>query len=207
MTWAWPYAAATVFAALLLPATSAIAHGPISGVNEFYDGALHTLYAPAHLFCVLALGLRLGQRWHTEVPYAVAAFLAALGVGLTAGLHAPPGDLATVLLAGSAVLGLLIAAQRPLPTGVHTLLAATAGLALGLDCGREAARTTNPWMILAGNGVGIVLPYCYALAFADGFNKRHWQRVGVRILGSWISASALLILALSMGAVSKTTPG
>lgn len=37
----------------------------------------------------------------------------------------------------------------------------------------------------------------FAGGIADVFSKKPWQRVGLRILGSWLAASSLLVLALT----------
>ena len=34
--------------------------------------------------------------------------------------------------------------------------------------------------------------------FISMHSKRSWQRIGVRIVGSWIAASAILVLALRL---------
>jgi F0F1-type ATP synthase assembly protein I len=34
------------------------------------------------------------------------------------------------------------------------------------------------------------------MGFADYFNKKPWQLIGLRVLGSWLAASALMVLAL-----------
>jgi hypothetical protein len=51
---------------------------------------------------------------------------------------------------------------------------------------------------LLGSGLGICFLFLYPLAFADYFGDRNWQKIGVRIVGSWVAASAILVLALSL---------
>jgi hypothetical protein len=49
--------------------------------------------------------------------------------------------------------------------------------------------------MLVGTGLGA----CFALAVVVVCTSRltrEWQRIGVRILGSWMAASAILVLAL-----------
>jgi len=38
------------------------------------------------------------------------------------------------------------------------------------------------------------------MVFADWFGKRSWQRIGLRVLGSWAAASSLLVLSLAFAA-------
>jgi urease accessory protein len=48
---------------------------------------------------------------------------------------------------------------------------------------------------LAGTALGACLALAIIAACASRL-RRSWQRVGMRIVGSWIAASAILVLAL-----------
>ena len=63
--------------------------------------------------------------------------------------------------------------------------------------GREKTAT------LLGTGIGLYLLQIYPMALADYCNKKPWQRIGIRIIGSWIAAISFLVLAL---AISPNTP-
>jgi urease accessory protein len=99
-----------------------------------------------------------------------------------------------VLLAVAVALGAMVAAawsSKPLVW----LLAAIAGAALALDSPPQAVTITEAYATLAGTTAGacamlVVVSAVAAHADAD------WQRLGVRILGSWIAASAILVLAV-----------
>jgi hypothetical protein len=39
------------------------------------------------------------------------------------------------------------------------------------------------------------------MGVADYLKERTWQTIGVRIMGSWITASALLVLSLSLSSL------
>jgi hypothetical protein len=70
-----------------------------------------------------------------------------------------------------------------------------AGLALGLDSPPQAISIADATTALIGTG----LAACLALAIVVTVTSRltrGWQRIGPRILGSWIAASAILVLAL-----------
>ncbi len=78
------------------------------------------------------------------------------------------------------------------------LVAALSGFLLGLDSAQDVMVGKAKFFSLLGSGLGVCFLFTYALAFADYFGDRNWQKIGVRIVGSWVAASAILVLALSM---------
>ncbi|WP_405243388.1 HupE/UreJ family protein [Lentisalinibacter salinarum] len=193
-----PKAALLLAAALgVLPAT-AHAHSPVEGMNEFYNGVLHPLLVPAHVLLILATGLFLGQRGPRENRLALPAFLLAAAAGLAlAGSPMAPDTVRALLLAGTMAIGLLIAVGRRAPLPLYPAAGAFAGLFLGLDSTPEALEGRERILALVGTGVGLNLWLIYACGIADLFSKKPWQRIGLRILGSWVAASSLLVLALT----------
>jgi hypothetical protein len=76
-----------------------------------------------------------------------------------------------------------------------SLLAAIAGAVLALDSPPQAVRIAEAYATLAGTAVGACAMLVVVAALA-GHANADWQRLGVRILGSWIAASAILVLAV-----------
>jgi urease accessory protein len=183
--------------ALLLPA-SALAHSPIKGINSFYNGLLHPVLVPAQLLFLLALGLLLGRQEPQRIQASILAFLAATVAGLAAAGFDISIDAETALLVGAASAGLLVAADPRLPGLGCLVISVVSGLLIGLDSPQQELAGKERFAALFGSGIGIYLLVLYAVALADAFRKRHWQRVGVRVIGSWLAASALLVLALSL---------
>jgi urease accessory protein len=188
-------------AAPLLAATAAEAHAPAgSSLGGFYGGVLHPLLVPAHLLALGALALLLGQRWLAQAEAALPAFVAGLAAGLAIAARGWPAaaSVAVAPVAAAALLGLLVAASPPLPRALTAALAAACGLAVGLDSAPDAAASTREAALsLAGTGVGA----CAALLIVAGVASgavRPWQRVGVRVAGSWAAAISLLVLALAL---------
>ena len=114
-------------------------------MSGLIGGLLHPLALPAHILALLALGLLIGQQRGRLVP--LAAFFAGLLAGLSALAFAvATTSAANVLLAATAVSGLLVALARPLPVFVSAPLAAIAGscartgLAAHRDCDRGRRR-------------------------------------------------------------------
>ena len=182
--------------ALALIAEPALAHPPPLGIPGFSGGFLHPLFVPAHLLAVLGLGLLAGQQaphWGRAVPGAyIIALLVGLGV-LTLGVVPRGADLAVLALA--VMSGGLLALARPLPEGAGGALAATTGLAIGLGSPPEVISLRAANLMLIGTGFGGTILLVVVVEAASRLT-RTWQRVGGRILGSWIAASAILVLAL-----------
>ncbi len=186
-----------VFCLLLFSPGLLWAHTPIKNVASFYNGFLHPFLVPAHLLTILALGFLFGQRGTSKVEPAILIFLGATVSGLVAmGYFGLLLDVETLLLLAAIVLGLLVAFKFDLPLPMYWALAALTGLMLGLDSIQDAYSGRQKMAALLGSGVGIYLGLLYAAVFAQRLQKHHWQQTLIRILGSWIAASALLTLTL-----------
>jgi urease accessory protein len=100
-----------------------------------------------------------------------------------------------VLLAAAAIVGVLVAAAWVPPRPVGWLLAAFAGVALALDSPPQALTIAQGNATLVGTALGACAALI-AVSLVAGCASRPWQQLGVRILGSWIAASAILVLAV-----------
>ena len=157
-------------------------------------GLLHPLLVPMHVMAVLALALLIGQQgWgRSAVAVYVAAVLA--GIAAIAGAFVPVRADES-LLALAAFAGLLVALAWPLPRGLGWVLAAALGAALALDSPPESISLREANLTLAGTALGLTIALMLLVLGASRL-RLGWQRVGARILGSWIAASAILVLAL-----------
>ena len=193
-----PLAGGLAGAILLLPGI-ALAHSPIPGIGGFYNGLLHPLLVPAHLLALVALGLWLGQQALPGIQGALLSFSLLLLAGLVLALFAPPGGgVRTSLLLGCALgVGLLVAAAWPLPRSATAAVAGVVALLVGLDSAPEAAGTRARLIVLAGVGVGVHLLLLNVVALTS-YAQKPWLKLGVRVLGSWSAASALMVLALAL---------
>jgi urease accessory protein len=163
-------------------------------MSGLIGGLLHPLAVPAHVLALLAIGLLIGQQRGRLAPLAV--FFAGLVAGLAALAFAvATTSAANVLLAAAAVIGLLVAVARPLPLLVSGPFAAIVGVALGLDSPPTTIAIAAAVAMLIGTGIGAGLAVAIVAA-GTSYLTRAWQQIGVRILGSWIAASAILVLAL-----------
>jgi hydrogenase/urease accessory protein HupE len=181
---------------LLMPCV-VFAHSPIKGLNDFYNGVLHPALVPAHLLCLLVLGLFLGQKDPKEVQLPLQIFLASTVIGLLVSNLASGLNLELVLLIGAAIIGLMTATSLPLPASVYSITAIYIGLAVGLDSAQETLTGMARVKALLGSGIGIVICLGASLMLAECFSNKPWQRIAIRVFGSWAAASAILVLSLS----------
>ncbi len=194
---------------LALPGT-ALAHSPIKGLGDFYNGILHPLFVPAQVLLVVALGLLIGQRGVARQLPAVVAYALAVFTGLVltgAWLRTSLQGLELAILGAALVLALLVVVARPLPRPLVVLLAAGTGLLLGLDSLQEGSSGRARAVALFGSGISLYLLLLYPMALAERFEGHRWLRIGTRVLGSWISASALLVLALALSPLKPAERG
>ena len=181
----------------LLPGL-AWAHSPIKGLDNFYAGLLHPVFVPAHLLSILVLGVLLGQQGAQRVQVAIVACLVALLVGLAASVPAAEISVEVPLLAFAAVSGALVALALPLPVPAIAALGGVVTLLVGVDSAQEGLSGRGWLAAMLGSAISAYLLLLYAMVFAEWFGRREWQRIGLRILGSWAAASALLVLSLAL---------
>jgi hydrogenase/urease accessory protein HupE len=183
---------------LWLMAPVALAHSPIKGLDSFYAGVLHPVFVPAHVMSVLVLGILIGQQGVKPLQLAVMAFLLSVGGGLiVTGLY-PEVQVGSPLLAVAALVAVLVAWCRPMPQPVYAVVAVVLGMLLGMDSVQSELTGRARWAALLGSGIAIYLLTLYAMVFAEYFSRHAWQRIGLRVIGSWIAAAALLVLSLRL---------
>jgi urease accessory protein len=172
---------------------TASAHS-VYGITGFAGGLLHPLVVPAHILAVSALALLIGQQhWPYRVPAAYVVFVLA-GLGAIA-LAYVPAAAELSLLGLAALAGVLLALARPMPPVLGIAVAAAIGLAQALDSPPEAISLTDANLALAGTAMGSAV-LLIVLTWLASRLRREWQRIGVRIVGSWMAASAILVLVL-----------
>jgi hydrogenase/urease accessory protein HupE len=163
-------------------------------IDALISGLLHPLLVPSHALALLALGLLIGRQ-NRRIACSV-VFAIALAGGLVALAQAfTPTQAGSVVLATGALNGLLLALAFPIPTPVCMLLVAIAGAALGLDSPPHVISLTTATLMLVGTEIGACMVLAVVTACAARLT-REWERIGVRIVGSWIAASSILVLAL-----------
>jgi hydrogenase/urease accessory protein HupE len=191
----------TIAAATLIGA-AAHAHGTLPGSGGFYAGALHPVLTLEHLLLLVALGLLLGRGSGAPAKAPLLALAAAVAAGLAlgpVGLAGPAVPLG--ILTGATLAGAGIAAGARLRSPALVALAAAAGLATGLDTGMPPAGVVA-WVPYAGVFLGVFLIVLNAAAAAVACRPPYG--VAVRVAGSWIAATAVMVLALHVRGMGGT---
>jgi urease accessory protein len=190
-------ATAALAAVLFALPVLASAHTPIEGVGDFYGGMLHPLVVPTHLLLLIGLGLLIGQNGIRHAESALPSFGLGLMLGLSsAGLGYNDPMPAPLLLAAAVVPGLLLAASWSLPVASLAVGATAVGLLVGMDSAPETVPVRDRAMALAGVALTALLLVLYLLG-ATAWLTRPWQRIGLRIVGSWIAAISILSMAFA----------
>jgi urease accessory protein len=166
-------------------------------IGAFVDG-LTQFFLPTHLLAVVALGLLAGQDAKRFPVAAVAAYafgLAAGSVLIAAAVREQ--NTGPVLLAVAALAGIAVAIARPVPRAVQALSACLTGGAVALNTPPQAI--TIPSAVAAQTGAAIAAFAMLTIVVMIGMRARGaWHRIGLRVVGSWIAASAILVLALRL---------
>lgn len=182
-----------------------MAHVGATGGSDLYAGALHALSAPAQVLAFAAIGL-LGGQQAARTQSMLVLFCVALVAGTLASITAvAPQALVPLELVIAATLGALVAAAWTLPATMLQSLAALGGLGLGWASGVQVGPETNRWLFAAGVGLAGLAVSTYCLMAADYLLRRNagWMRIAVRVAGSWITAIAILVLAITIGMALK----
>ena len=183
-------------AIVLLTPHAAVAHPPVFGIGGFPGGLLHPLFVLPHVMSIIALGLLIGRQ--ARPALSILAFVGGLAAGCIA-IAMAYGSIHSTLyvLALAVVIGLLIALARPLPLLVCAALSAVAGFAIAFDSPPDAITINEAILMQLGTFLAASL-YLAAIIAIASLLDRDWQRIGMRIVGSWFAASAILVLAVRL---------
>jgi len=173
------------------------AHLVTTGLGPVYDGVAHLALSPADLALVVAVvflaamrGARHGRWLLALLP---AAWLAGGVIGLSFPVNASPG---WAIGLSFLVVGALVAADRNLPLPVVMGLATILGTYHGFLTGAALAATSSARLELTGEWVALVVVVTLIAGLVVSL-RAFWARVVVRVLGSWIAATGLLLIGWS----------
>lgn len=188
---AWGTGAALGIGTLLRP-FDAEAHLVTTGMGPVYDGIGHLLLTPEDLVPVVAFALFAGLRGAAQGRRAMFLLPAAWLAGGFVGLRLSADPAFPVPAISFLILGTFVAADLRLPAIGVAALAVALGLIHGFLNG--AALRQGP----GGPGlIGIMAALFVLVALASAFVvslERPWARIAVRVAGSWVAASGLLLL-------------
>jgi urease accessory protein len=190
----------TTFALIAAPAAQA--HLMNTGFGPFYDGLMHFLITPEDLLPVVALALFAGLQGPALGRIVLFALPLAWLTGSIAGLLDIPRFTVSVMMTLATIaLGILLAADKPLPPALIASIAILLGLLHGSADGSEIARRHSSEIITAGVAIAICI-IVSLLAGQAASIKVGWARVALRVVGSWIAAIGILMLGWSLRVTS-----
>ncbi len=188
--------AIAVLAVMLFP-QPAWAHLVTTGLGPVFDGIGHLFLTVEDLLPVLAITLFAGLRGRDAgrgVLFALpAAWLAAGVVGLWVGVSPP----AVMSILSLLVCGGVLAANAPLPTRWVIGLAVLLGIVHGTTNGAAMAAARLGVLGLLGVTVSLFVVAALMSALVVSLS-RSWMRIAVRVAGSWVVATGLLLLGWSV---------
>ena len=186
---------AFVICTSLMYAFPAEAHLNSTGMGPFYDGTMHFLVSPEDLVPVLALAMLAGLRGAAFGRRALFVLPGAWLFGGFLGLTTVLATTGNAMLAAAwfLLLGVFLAADAKLSLRVTTALAAVLGFYHGYLNGTGMGQPGTGAVAL----IGLIFAIFAVVALAASFVvqlRAEWARIGVRVAGSWIAASGLLML-------------
>jgi hydrogenase/urease accessory protein HupE len=188
-----PIYAFVVFS-LLMCASPAEAHLNTTGMGPIYDGLIHFLVSPEDLVPVLALALLAGLRGAAHGRRALFTIPGAWLIGGLAGIGATAKDGNPFVSAvWFLLLGGLLASDAKLSLRVMTTLATSLGLYHGYLNGTGMGQPATACVALLGLVFAVFVLVALVAALVTCL-RAQWTHVVVRVAGSWIAASGLLML-------------
>jgi len=175
----------------LLPA-AAFAHLVTTGMGPVYDGIGHLLLTPEDLVPVIALSLYCGMRGARAGRYAMFMLPLAWLLGGLVGLNLDLDVTIPVPALSFLLLGGLIAADANLPDQLIGPMTVMIGLLHGVFNGLVLKSGPGGPALLGIMGALFVLVALMS-AFVVSL-ERPWTRIVVRVMGSWVAASGMLMI-------------
>ena len=172
----------------------------------FWQGCLHPLIVPAHLMVLLALGLLLGQQDKTNMRAGLLSFVISVlpALALTRVL-AKINYSELTLLVFALSLGLLVILKLRLKLAFIISLSLSAGALIGLDSAVTALPGLDKskiYLQLLGTGMSASLILA-ALGFLSFYLNKLLAGIAVRVIGAWVTAGSLMVLALLLNQLLK----
>lgn len=184
--------------ALLFAAIPGVAYahdGTNLGLGGFLSGIVHPVLGYDHLLAMLSVGIisaQIGGRAIWTVP---ATFVSVMAVGgilglINIGLNVTELGIAVSLV----ILGLVIAAERKIPTLIVMIGVGFFAIFHGYAHGSEMPDTAEPFLYALGFLVGTALIHIAGVVIGD--ISRHYERgkVVLRVGGALIAVVGLLFI-------------
>jgi urease accessory protein len=176
------------------------AHLNATGMGPVYDGLMHFLTSPEDLVPALALALLAGLRGAPYGRRAMFTLPAAWLLGSLFGFSAATTSGALGTSFWFLLLGGLVVADAKLSLRSMTALGALLGLAHGYFNGTGMGLSVSSVTAALGLAAAVFVLVVLVAALVVRL-RAQWARIAVRVGGSWIAASGLLMLGWSIRGV------
>lgn len=181
-------------------ASTAEAHLNATGLGPVYDGIAHFLMSPEDLISTVALAMQAGLGGAQHGRRALLALPCAWLIGGLAGMRqSATDDSALISAIWLLFLGGLVAADFVLPLLTATILAAALGLCKGYLNGAGLGQLGVGAAAMLGLAPSVFVVVALVAALVVG-TRVGWARIAVRVAGSWIAATGLLMLGWALHA-------
>ncbi len=184
---------ATILIAFAICPAPAQAHLNSTGMGPIYDGLLHFLLSPEDMVPVVALALFAGLRGPGYGRRALFLLPVCWLLGCLLGTMATHAVRFPLPAISFLVFGGLVAANAQLSIRTTSLLAALLGLLHGYLNGAGMRWSTSVFVAYLGLVTGVFILVALVAALVIRL-RPPWARIAVRVAGSWIVASGLLML-------------
>jgi urease accessory protein len=185
-------------ASLLLPRAAA-AHLPTIGLGPVYDGVFHLLLSPEDLIPLIAFALLCGQRGAPCARRALWLVPFAWFTGGMFGMFVGSGPGSALTCVSFLLVGGLVAANARISLPTLTVLATLLGCFHGYLNGAGINRFDGGTYALLGLAL-VVFVIVALFASLVILLRQQWERVAIRVAGSWVAASGLLMLGWALKA-------
>ncbi len=177
---------------LLLAPGAAEAHLVETGLGPVYDGMAHFALSPEYCVPIVGAALYAGLRGKVQARSAIILLPLSWLIGsLLGGLPGAPALIAPPWLILMLVGG-FTAAEIPLSVRASGFFIGAIGLTLGYSSGMAMSQYGQ--LIRPAFGSAAPIFVVTALTAAAANATIGWTRIAVRVIGSWIAASGLLLL-------------
>jgi hydrogenase/urease accessory protein HupE len=169
------------------------AHLNSTGMGPIYDGFLHFFTSPEDIIAVIALALFAGLRGPEYGRRALFLLPAGWLIGCLLGAMAHRPIMWPVAAISFLVFGGLVAADARVSVRGIALLAVLLGIVHGWMNGAGVPWSGSMLAVYLGLVAGISILVALVSALVIQLRQR-WTRIAVRVVGSWIVATGLLLL-------------
>jgi hydrogenase/urease accessory protein HupE len=187
--------------ALAMTRAEAGAHTLTDTSGPFFGGLKHFFVSLNDVLAAVGIGLVAGLRGSPIATRALLAFSGAWVVAGLGGIFSGVPEVTNPIPSGVALLlvGILAGLDRPFSSPLVVALAILMGGLHGLLNGfaLHPAGLSSALFQLAGISIAAFFSVLYIISLLDLWN-RAWIRIVARVLGSWIAASGLLLLGWSL---------